>query len=184
MHQVFSSNLKHRWPLYKGALKGIYAHILNVLESALLAKWMPMSRVWSSQTYPMQYLLEQGLYESQEEAQLREDVLGELDQMIKEWVRGVTEVMGMGEHAVSEASAKLFTFGSYRLGVHGPGTQQVFPISQYCERAFPYFTWESWLLSCFWSAVIMYLFNLGDTDWSVQCKNFLFSGTFKEATPV
>lgn len=70
----------------------------------------------------MQYLLEQGLYESQEEAQLREDVLGELDQMIKEWVRGVTEVMGMGEHAVSEASAKIFTFGSYRLGVHGPGT--------------------------------------------------------------
>ena len=69
----------------------------------------------------LQYLLKQGLYESQEEAQLREDVLGELDQMIKDWVRSVTEVMGMGEHAVSEASAKIFTFGSYRLGVHGPG---------------------------------------------------------------
>lgn len=69
----------------------------------------------------MQYLLKQGLYESKEEAQLREDVLGELDQMINEWVRRVTEAMGMGEHAITEATAKIFTFGSYRLGVHGPG---------------------------------------------------------------
>ena len=69
----------------------------------------------------VQYLLKQGLYESQEEAELREDVLGELDQMIKEWVRRVTDIMSMGEHAVAEATAKIFTFGSYRLGVHGPG---------------------------------------------------------------
>lgn len=69
----------------------------------------------------LQYLLKQGLYESNEEAQLREDVLGGLDQIIKEWVRRVTEVLGMGEHAVAEATAKIFTFGSYRLGVHGPG---------------------------------------------------------------
>ena len=69
----------------------------------------------------LQYLLKQGLYESDDEAQLREDVLGELDQMIKEWVSRVTDMLGMGEHAGAEATAKIFTFGSYRLGVHGPG---------------------------------------------------------------
>lgn len=40
---------------------------------------------------------------------------------MKEWVRRVTEYYELGEHAVAEANAKIFTFGSYRLGVHGPG---------------------------------------------------------------
>ena len=69
----------------------------------------------------VQFLRRQGLYESQKEAELREDVLGQLDQLVKDWVRRVTEYYDLGEHAVSEANAKIFTFGSYRLGVHGPG---------------------------------------------------------------
>lgn len=83
----------------------------------------------------MQYLLDQGLYESQSEAQVREDVLGELDQMIKSWVRRVTEVMCMGEHAVAEATAKIFTFGSYRLGVHGPGQSSLQSLWQVFKAA-------------------------------------------------
>ena len=71
----------------------------------------------------LQCLREQGLYESQEEAVRREEVLGALDKLAKQWVRRVTKACGMGEYAEAEANAKIFTFGSYRLGVHGPGTR-------------------------------------------------------------
>ncbi|XP_066395489.1 nuclear poly(A) polymerase 1-like [Miscanthus floridulus] len=67
------------------------------------------------------YLSDAGLYESQDEAVLREEVLGKLDQTVKAWIKKATRISGFGEQFVHEANAKIFTFGSYRLGVHGPG---------------------------------------------------------------
>ncbi|KAG2647282.1 hypothetical protein PVAP13_2KG580200 [Panicum virgatum] len=67
------------------------------------------------------YLSDAGLYESQEEAVSREEVLGKLDQTVKAWIKKATRISGYGEQFVHEANAKIFTFGSYRLGVHGPG---------------------------------------------------------------
>ncbi|XP_071685793.1 nuclear poly(A) polymerase 1-like isoform X1 [Rutidosis leptorrhynchoides] len=68
-----------------------------------------------------QFLADAGLYESHEEAISREEVLGRLDQIVKIWVKKVSRARGLNEQLVQEANAKIFTFGSYRLGVHGPG---------------------------------------------------------------
>ncbi|KAD2392958.1 hypothetical protein E3N88_39935 [Mikania micrantha] len=67
------------------------------------------------------FLADAGLYESHEGAILREEVLGRLDQIVKIWVKKVSRARGLNEQLVQEANAKIFTFGSYRLGVHGPG---------------------------------------------------------------
>nr|CAB3470680.1 unnamed protein product [Digitaria exilis] len=67
------------------------------------------------------FLVEAGLYESPEESAKREEVLGKLDQIVKDWVRQLTSQRGYTDQMVEEANAVLFTFGSYRLGVHGPG---------------------------------------------------------------
>ncbi|XP_037493911.1 nuclear poly(A) polymerase 1 [Jatropha curcas] len=63
------------------------------------------------------YLQNVGLYESQEEAVSREEVLGRLDQIVKNWVKVISRAKGLNEQLVQEANAKIFTFGSYRLGV-------------------------------------------------------------------
>ena len=74
----------------------------------------------------MQFLEEQGLYESVEESCLREEVLGTLDKLVKDWVKIVGRAAELADSFVSDSNAKIFTFGSYRLGVHGPGRHSLF----------------------------------------------------------
>ncbi|KAJ2394292.1 polynucleotide adenylyltransferase, partial [Coemansia sp. RSA 2559] len=66
-------------------------------------------------------LHKEGQFESEEESKNREVVLGKLDKLMKEFV-----YKALLKHKVSESLArtcggKIFTFGSYRLGVHGAG---------------------------------------------------------------
>ncbi|KAL5822703.1 hypothetical protein ACOSQ4_020603 [Xanthoceras sorbifolium] len=67
------------------------------------------------------FLVEAGLYESDEEAAKREEVLGRLRLIVKDWVKDLTRLRGYSDQMVEDANALIFTFGSYRLGVHGPG---------------------------------------------------------------
>lgn len=67
------------------------------------------------------FLVSAGLYESEEESKLREEVLAQIDETVKKWVKQLTREKGYTEQMVEESNAKVFTFGSYRLGVHGPG---------------------------------------------------------------
>lgn len=68
-----------------------------------------------------QVLEQNGLFASPQEAALYEDILGRLDVMVKSWVKSITRLRGYSEAAVAEANAKIYTFGSFRLGVHGQG---------------------------------------------------------------
>ncbi|XP_020088813.1 nuclear poly(A) polymerase 4-like isoform X3 [Ananas comosus] len=67
------------------------------------------------------FLAQAGLYESEEEAAKRVEVLGEIGKIVKEWVKKLTRQRGYTDQMVEDANAIIFTFGSYRLGVHGPG---------------------------------------------------------------
>ncbi|XP_009125368.1 nuclear poly(A) polymerase 4 isoform X1 [Brassica rapa] len=67
------------------------------------------------------FLVDEGLYESEEDTMRREEVLGRIDQIVKHWVKQLTQQRGYTDQMVEDANAVIFTFGSYRLGVHGPG---------------------------------------------------------------
>lgn len=67
------------------------------------------------------FLVDAGLYESKEEAAKREEVLGRIKQIVVDWVKQLTRLRGYTDQMVEDANAVIFTFGSYRLGVHTPG---------------------------------------------------------------
>jgi len=52
----------------------------------------------------------------------REIVLGRVAALVKKFVKKVSVERGLSEAAANAAGGKIFTFGSYRLGVHGPGS--------------------------------------------------------------
>lgn len=48
-------------------------------------------------------------------------VLNILQQLTEKFVKKVCVSKGMPEHIVNKSGGKIFTFGSFRLGVYGPG---------------------------------------------------------------
>ena len=59
--------------------------------------------------------------EDKSEIERRETVIGELTRVFREWVREVCRKKGLAEEQAAEAGGKLYTSGSWRLGVHEPG---------------------------------------------------------------
>ncbi|XP_053731159.1 poly(A) polymerase gamma isoform X2 [Synchiropus splendidus] len=62
-----------------------------------------------------------GVFEDEEELNHRLAVLGKLNNFVKEWIAEISEVKNLPPSAISCVGGKIFTFGSYRLGVHTKG---------------------------------------------------------------
>lgn len=62
-----------------------------------------------------------GVFEGEDELNHRLAVLGKLNSFVKEWIAEISESKNLPTSAVVNVGGKIFTFGSYRLGVHTKG---------------------------------------------------------------
>lgn len=62
-----------------------------------------------------------GFFESEEDSEKREIVLGKLNLIVQKFVKSVAKDKGLPDSLINEVGGKIFTFGSYRLGVHSRG---------------------------------------------------------------
>lgn len=67
-------------------------------------------------------LKKQGSFESDQATRRRVQVLDVIQNLAQEFVRIVSLQKNMSEGMAKDAGGKIFTFGSYRLGVYGPGS--------------------------------------------------------------
>lgn len=62
------------------------------------------------------------LFEDKARSNLRQEVLGTLHQLVKDMIYKAAIDHGQDESMARRAGGQIFTFGSYSLGVHAPGT--------------------------------------------------------------
>ncbi|XP_027987699.2 poly(A) polymerase beta [Eptesicus fuscus] len=62
-----------------------------------------------------------GVLEEEEELQRRILILEKLNNLVKEWIREISESKSLPPAIIENVGGKIFTFGSYRLGVHTKG---------------------------------------------------------------
>ena len=60
----------------------------------------------------------ENVFEAPDECARREEVLGEINEALQQWVREASAAKGIEDDL--DPRCNLYTFGSYRLGVHGP----------------------------------------------------------------
>lgn len=61
------------------------------------------------------------LFETKEEMAKRINVLSQVNSLVKEFVQKVSEQKKMPQEDITKLNGKVFTFGSFRLGVHTRG---------------------------------------------------------------
>ncbi|XP_035228439.1 poly(A) polymerase type 3-like, partial [Stegodyphus dumicola] len=63
-------------------------------------------------------LRQYGLFESDEELAHRMEVLSKINELVKLWIRDISVKKNMPPNVAETVGGKIYTFGSYRLGVH------------------------------------------------------------------
>ncbi|GER46045.1 poly(A) polymerase [Striga asiatica] len=130
------------------------------------------------------FLRDAGLYESHEESVKREEVLGRLDQIVKTWVKNISRAKGYNESIVHEANAKIFTFGSYRLGRYSVKScaywSQIFCIQRDSQTEFGISRLEL-LWTWFMGLVLILIPYVLDQNMPVEMKTSLVN--FTECSP-
>lgn len=61
------------------------------------------------------------VFETEHELNHRMEILSKLNVLVKEWVRDVSIAKNMPPESAKKLGGKIYTFGSYRLGVHHKG---------------------------------------------------------------
>ncbi|XP_065366624.1 poly(A) polymerase type 3 [Calliphora vicina] len=61
------------------------------------------------------------VFETEEELNHRMEILAKLNTLVKQWVKEISLSKNMPEVAAQKLGGKIYTFGSYRLGVHHKG---------------------------------------------------------------
>ena len=70
----------------------------------------------------IQELKNRGSFESEQATKKRVEVLTLFQRLVQEFVYTVSKSKNMSDSLAQDAGGKVFTFGSYRLGVYGPGS--------------------------------------------------------------
>ncbi|KAF6060551.1 Poly(A) polymerase PAPalpha [Candida albicans] len=70
----------------------------------------------------IQELKNRGSFESEQATKKRVEVLTLFQRLVQEFVYTVSKSKNMSDSMAQDAGGKVFTFGSYRLGVYGPGS--------------------------------------------------------------
>uniref|UniRef100_A0A452DVR2 Poly(A) polymerase nucleotidyltransferase domain-containing protein n=1 Tax=Capra hircus TaxID=9925 RepID=A0A452DVR2_CAPHI len=62
-----------------------------------------------------------GVFEEEEELQRRILILGKLNNLVKEWIREISESKNLPQSVIENVGGETFTSGPYRLGAHTEG---------------------------------------------------------------
>ena len=102
-----------------GEFKGVRGFVALTIGEAV---WRDEADIYCKADYLEleKFLVDVGLCERKEEAIKITEVLDRLGQILKDWMKQLTCLRGYTNRMVENANVVLFTFGSYRLGVHGP----------------------------------------------------------------
>ncbi|KAI5357688.1 Putative polymerase, nucleotidyl transferase domain, poly(A) polymerase, RNA-binding protein [Septoria linicola] len=87
-----------------------------------LSTEMPKPRDTELYESLMAELKAQNNFEAPEQTQKRAEVLGTLNKLLIQLVQKVGKKKGLNPELLKEAGGKISTYGSYRLGVYGPGS--------------------------------------------------------------
>lgn len=61
------------------------------------------------------------VFESEQELNHRMEILAKLNGLVKQWIKDISVSKNMPEQVAEKLGGKIYTFGSYRLGVHHKG---------------------------------------------------------------